>query len=130
MENWTGVSMHSCYFTIHRELLLPQTPASLEKQLGSQTATFFINNRAALLSTQLIKPNPGDHIFDTFHKYMGHLTRSNLNLRVTLKWVPGHRGAAGNEKADERAKKAITEGTHILEKISQLVWKHHGSVML
>jgi ribonuclease HI len=87
----------------------------LNREWGARTATFFIDNRAAILATQLTKPNSGHYIFDAFHKYMGHLTRRNLNLRVTLKWIPGHRGAAGNEKADEQAKKAVTEGSHTIQ---------------
>jgi hypothetical protein len=35
----------------------------------------------------------------------------NHNLQITLKWIPGHKGAEGNEKADELAKKAITDGS-------------------
>jgi hypothetical protein len=35
----------------------------------------------------------------------------NLNLRITLKWIPGHKGVEGNEQADEQAKKAITDGS-------------------
>jgi hypothetical protein len=83
----------------------------LNREWGTRSASFFIDNRAAILATKLTKPEPGHHIFNAFHKYVEHLTRSNLNLRISLKWILGHKDVEGNEKADEEAKKAITEGS-------------------
>lgn len=63
------------------------------------------------MATQLSKPAPGHHFIDTLHKYIKELQNRNHNLRVTFKWIPGHKGVEGNELADEQAKKAITEGS-------------------
>ena len=83
----------------------------LEREWGVRSAIFYVDNRAAILATQLTKPAPGHHIFDTFHRYIGSIMDNNHDLRVTLKWIPGHKGVEGNEQADEEAKKAITDGS-------------------
>jgi ribonuclease HI len=84
----------------------------MEREWGIRSATFYIDNRAALLATQLTKPAPGHHIFNVFHNQVGKVMDRNRNLRhVILKWIPGHKGAEGNEQADEQAKKAITDSS-------------------
>lgn len=62
----------------------------LNREWRTCSATFYIDNHAAILATQLTKPSPGHHIFDAFHSCMTHLTRRNHNLQVTLKWIPAH----------------------------------------
>jgi ribonuclease HI len=83
----------------------------MEREWGIRSANFYIDNRAAILATQLTKPAPGHHIFDKFHHHIGNIMDRNHNLQVTLKWIPGHKGVDGNEQADEQAKKAITDGS-------------------
>ena len=83
----------------------------MEREWGIRSAIFYIDNRAAILASQLSKPAPGHHIFDIIHKDIGNIMDRNHNLRVTFKWIPGHKGAEGNEQADILAKKAITEGS-------------------
>ena len=83
----------------------------LEREWGIRSATFYIDNCTAILATQLTKPASGHHIFDTLHSYMGSIMDRNHNLRVTLKWIPGHKGIEGNKKADELAKKVVTDGS-------------------
>jgi ribonuclease HI len=105
----------------------------LDREWGAQSATFFIDNRAAILATQLTKPTPGHHLIDTFHRHIGTTLRRNRNLRITLKWVPGHKGVEGNEQADEQAKKAITEGSsevHLLPEYLQGTLKHSKSAII
>ena len=83
----------------------------MEREWGIRSAIFYIDNRAAILASQLIKPAPGHHILDTIHKDIGNIMNRNHNLQDMLKLIPGHKGAEGNEQADILAKKAITEGS-------------------
>ena len=83
----------------------------MEREWGICSAIFYIDNRAAILASQPSKPAPGHHIFDIIHKDIGNIMDRNHNLQVTFKWIPGHKGAEGNEQADVLAKKAITEGS-------------------
>jgi ribonuclease HI len=76
-----------------------------------RSAFIYIDNRAAIAATQLTKPNPGHYIFDTIHKNIGLLRKKHAGIKITIKWVPGHKGVEGNEHADEEAKKAITDGS-------------------
>ena len=41
----------------------------------------------------------------------------NHNLQVMLKWIPGHKGAEGNEQVDVLVKKAITEGSSAINRL-------------
>ena len=89
----------------------------MEREWGIRSAIFYVDNRAAILATQLTKPASGHHIFDTLHNYIGKILNENIDLQISIKWIPGHKGVAGNEKADELAKKAITEGSSTHDRI-------------
>jgi hypothetical protein len=71
---------------------------------------------------QLTKPTAGHYIFDAFHKEIETLKKRH-NIRVTVQWVPGHKGVKGNKRADEQAKKAITEGSSDKQQLPRLLRK-------
>jgi ribonuclease HI len=39
------------------------------------------------------------------------LRKKHPGIRIAIRWTPGHKGIEGNERADEEAKKVITEGS-------------------
>ena len=96
----------------------------MEREWGIQSAIFYIDNRAAILATQLTKPASGHHIFDTLHSYIGNIMDRNHNLRVVLKWIPGHKDVEGNEQADRLAKKAVTNGSSTLNRLPRQLKDH------
>ena len=95
----------------------------MEREWGIRSAIFYIDNRAAILATRLTKPSPGHHIFDTFHSHINNIIDKNHNLKITLKWIPGHKEVEGNEQADEQAKKAITEGSSAANRLPKYLQK-------
>ena len=83
----------------------------VSREWGARSVIFYIDNHAIIHATQLTKSAPGHYLIDMLHNHINKLKARNHNLHVTFKWVPGHKGVEGNERADEQAKKAITEGS-------------------
>ena len=83
----------------------------ISNEWGVRSATFYIDNQASITATQLTNPTSGHHIFDALYEGIEALKKKHSGIRLQVKWVPGHKGVDGNERADEQAKKAITEGS-------------------
>ncbi|KAG1765679.1 hypothetical protein EDD22DRAFT_738844, partial [Suillus occidentalis] len=83
----------------------------LKEEGGSRGGTMAlgVDNQVAILATTAFQSRPGHHLVDTFHD----------DLKLVIRWSPGHKGIPGNEAADEEAKKAASgdsSNTHELPK--------------
>ena len=83
----------------------------ISSEWGIWLAIFCINSQAAIKTIQLTKPKPGHYIFDMLHKSLERVINQHPGIKITVRWTPGHKGIEGNERADEEAKRAITEGS-------------------
>jgi ribonuclease HI len=81
---------------------------------------FLTDNQAALRAIDDLSDHPGQFASIIFHKHLDHLMSSNNDFRVTVSWIPGHEGFAGNEEADRLAKDAVTAGPPLLR--STITW--------
>jgi len=70
-----------------------------------------VDCHAAIKATGLLRPAPSHHIFDMFHKRLDMVLRRHDGMELLIRWTPGHIDIAGNERADEEAKKAAQEGS-------------------
>jgi ribonuclease HI/exonuclease III len=75
------------------------------------------DNTAAVCAVHAIKPSPSHYIWDMFHKRMIMVQNKHRGMDLLVKWVPGHMDIDGNERADEEAKKAATDGSSPLRKL-------------
>jgi ribonuclease HI len=82
-----------------------------------------VDNQAAIITTGNNYPGPAHYIWDQFHKELGNVLRNQLNLDIVIRWTPGHEDIAGNERADEEAKKAAQEGSSPLNKLPRYLKK-------
>ncbi len=71
-----------------------------------KTLTIHIDNQAAIRATGDSKQGPGKYIIDRLHKQIDALRKNNRNIKITIRWSPGHEGIQGNEEADKVAKEA------------------------
>ena len=66
----------------------------------------FSDNQAALRAIDNLSDHPAQCASIIFRKHVDAIL-ANPALRITLSWVPGHNGFAGNEEADSLAKEAV-----------------------
>jgi ribonuclease HI len=95
----------------------------ISKEWNIRSANIYIDNCASITATQLTKPNPGHYIFDALHKSIAVVRKRHRGIKITVKWVPGHKGIEGNEQADEEVKKAIMEGSNEANRLLGLLKK-------
>ena len=95
----------------------------ISNEWGIRSANIYIDNQASITAISLTKPNPGHYIFDAVQDGITALRKKHSGIKIKVKWVPGHKGVEGNEKADEQAKKAITEGSSDPNSLPRLLKK-------
>src|SRR5271155_4372839 len=94
-----------------RQLLGLHLLNQLRSNLNISTVSLAVDNQASILVHKTRKPGPGSHIVDHIHQSLLTAKRTHPNVRIRIRWIPGHRGIPGSERADEEAKKA-SEGPH------------------
>jgi hypothetical protein len=72
--------------------------------------TLAVDSTAATHASQIPRPGPSHWIWDMWDSYAQMVLQKHPNARITVRWTPGHRGIAGNERADKEAKKAAQDG--------------------
>jgi len=83
----------------------------ISSEWGIWSATFCIDSQVTIKAIQLTKPKPGHYIFNILHKSLEGVRNQHLGIRITVRWMPGHKGIEENERADEEAKRVITKGS-------------------
>ena len=69
-------------------------------------ASIALDNTATIQASTLRTAAPGRYLTDMFHDSVQKLREAHPGIRLTLRWVPGHAGVEGNERADTAAKEA------------------------
>jgi ribonuclease HI len=69
------------------------------------------DNQATLQSYSARKSTPGSYLVEDARKLVKENEEKWPSARLKMRWVPGHEGVDGNEKADIEAKRAA-EGEH------------------
>ena len=69
----------------------------------------FADNQPSIQAIEKPKQQSSQYIIRNILQSLDELQNRRPNLEFKIEWVPGHKDIAGNEKADEEAKKAAQE---------------------
>ncbi|KAF9032299.1 hypothetical protein BDZ89DRAFT_894571, partial [Hymenopellis radicata] len=70
-------------------------------------ATILLDSQAAIMAVRNGSTGGGGrYLVEEFYRRLKSLATKRRSLQLELRWIPGHRGAEGNERADEEAKAA------------------------
>ena len=72
--------------------------------------TIALDNQAAIQTTRREKMISGQYLVNALHHQADGITRFTPGKNITLRWVSGNKGVAGNKRADEEAKAAAAGG--------------------
>jgi ribonuclease HI len=70
------------------------------------TVTIVVDSQLAVKATRARASNPSHWIWDIWHGLARAFAQRNPQAHIVVRWAPGHVGIAGNERADEEARRA------------------------
>jgi ribonuclease HI len=73
----------------------------------TKTFTFLADNQAAINTITDTNDHPAQLASILFRKPIDYILQADANARVEIRWIPGHKGFIGNERADAIAKAAV-----------------------
>jgi len=79
------------------------------RQTTPERVTIFTDAQAAIRRMASEEPGPGQMYALQARKHIVVLRRARPDITIEIRWCPAHKGAPGNEKADERARLAAEE---------------------
>jgi ribonuclease HI len=75
----------------------------------TKIATILADNQAAIRTIIDIDEHPAQLASIIFRKHIDSMLQADADVRVEIRWIPGHKGFAGNEQADIIAKAAVND---------------------
>lgn len=83
--------------------------------------TIYIDNQVAIMSLKNSTKKPCSYFIKHIIKVIKQLHKKHKDLTIKIRWVPGHKGILGNEKADKGAKKAVRMGSSVEQELPKVL---------
>jgi ribonuclease HI/endonuclease/exonuclease/phosphatase family metal-dependent hydrolase len=93
------------------------------KERNVKSVMIYVDNQALIHAITKMRPTPSHYLLDAFHRAMTLIKKEHPGIKVSIKWVPAHKGVVGNERADLLAKKAITDSSSSENRLPSLLTK-------
>jgi len=85
----------------------------VQRNTTPEQVTIFSDTQAAIRRMASDEPGLGQKFAILARQHIAALRRARPGITIEIRWCPGHKGIAGNEKADEWAKEVAGQaGTH------------------
>jgi ribonuclease HI len=75
----------------------------------TKTFLFLADNQAAINTITDTNDHPAQLASILFRKHIDSILQADATARVEIRWIPGHKGFTGNERADAIAKAAVND---------------------
>ncbi|KAF9443077.1 hypothetical protein P691DRAFT_619515, partial [Macrolepiota fuliginosa MF-IS2] len=76
------------------------------REESTEEISITVDNQASIKALADPKPSPERYLSDRILKAHVKAKRNHPHTKITIRWISGHKGISGNEKADIEAKKA------------------------
>jgi ribonuclease HI len=83
----------------------------LKGEKGVRKVSIAADNVGAITRSDDARAAPTQYLWELFRRQWKMTERKFRNIKLTIRWVPGHEGITGNEEADRLAKKAVQKGS-------------------
>jgi len=70
--------------------------------------TIYLDNQAVAQAVGNRRPKASHYIYDALHRLVSASYRKHEQMRLHIRWIPGHKDVLGNERADKLAKEAAS----------------------
>ena len=119
--------------TVYKEEIIGMilTTELLQRTPRIHKASLTLDNKAAILATQVFTSKPGHYLMDIFHMNLKAALKRHCIGKVLIRWIPGHTEIPGNEAADTEAKAATTGNLSDPTLLSRFLWtrRNHSRML-
>ncbi len=81
----------------------------LRMERGIRKASIALHNMAAIQASTLRSSAPGRYLTDIFHRQLEQLKKTHSELRLTLRWVPGHNDVPGKPQMQQQRRPQVAD---------------------
>jgi ribonuclease HI len=95
----------------------------LRGERGVRKVSMAADNVGAITRSDDARAAPMQYLWELFRRQWKATERRFRNIKLTIRWVPGHEGITGNEEADRLAKMAVENGSSARHKLPKVLQK-------